>query len=86
MTDMNPTLLNHVNFTDKRLKGCLGEFMEHCEMSGLKPSEMVAAMLSMLLANAAELSAIVAPREPFLSAAEAAIDAAIRIREEKRAA
>lgn len=87
MTAINPELMSHVNFSDRVLKGALGQFMENCEMSGIKPSEMVAAMLSLLLSNAAELSAIiVTDRSAFVSAAEAAIDAAIRIREEKRAA
>lgn len=83
MKDMDPTLLNHVNFSNKMIKATLGQFLEHCELSGLPARHTTAAMLSMLLANAAELSAIVASREAFMQAAEAAIDAAIRLNEEK---
>lgn len=80
---MNQELLNHCNYTSANIKASLALFMEHCAMSGISSRETVAGMISVLLANAAEISAVVSERDPFVRSAEAAIDAAIRLRDEK---
>lgn len=80
---MENELLNHCNYTNVRIKASLGQFMENCEMSGIRPRETVAGMISLLLANAAEIASFAVDREGFLAACESAFDKGEDLRNRK---